>query len=211
MSWELRGRDGSKESWWRLDEKMNALDYLETAVHYMRDVDRTPWAWKWVCIALHGALYGFGVCALQGTDFESVLKRDENGIVMKDKKTGNVNLLGFDEVMKKCQGERSIKQGAISRPLVLNDAQKQAIEFMKNKLRNSFEHFIPCSWIIEIHRLPEMAKSYFEIIEFLAGEQGNLRWREEEIARIKALCNSGKQLALSTKAHWELSESASQA
>ena len=31
-------------------------------------------AWKWVCIALHGALYGFGICAIKGTDDSSVLE-----------------------------------------------------------------------------------------------------------------------------------------
>jgi hypothetical protein len=77
MSWEFIRRDGSKEAWWRLDEKNNALDYLEMAVRSLMDVERTPWAWKWVCIALHGALYGFGVCALQGTNFELVLKRNK--------------------------------------------------------------------------------------------------------------------------------------
>ncbi len=175
------------------------------AVSCILDVERTPWAWKWVCIALHGAFYGFGVCALQGTNFESVLKRDKKGNAIRDKK-GNEKLLDFDEVIERCKDKKFIMQGVITKPLVLNDNQKHAIEFMKNELRNPLEHFIPRLWSIEIHGLPEMAASYFEIIEFLAGESENLRWKDEEIARIKALCNSGKELALSTKAHWELLE-----
>lgn len=203
MSWEFIRREGTKEAWWRLDEKNNALDYLEMGVRSLMEVERTPWAWKWVCIALHGALYGFGVCALQGTNYELVLERDKNGNVKRDN-NGNAKLLRFDEVINRCKDKQCILQGVISKPLILDENQEKAIEFMKNKLRNPLEHFIPCSWSLEIHGLPEMAVSYFEIIEFLAGEPGNLRWKGDEIARIKALCNSGKELALSTKIHWEI-------
>lgn len=77
---------------------------------------------------------------------------------------------------------------------------------MKNQLRNVLEHYIPCSWSLEIHGLPEMADSYFDMIEFLAVESGNVRWQGNEMVRIKALCDSGKNLALSTKIHWEISE-----
>lgn len=254
MSWEFVRREGSKESWWQLDEKNNALDYLETAVHCMLDVERSPWAWKWVCIALHGALYSFGICALQGTNFEQVLQNDtvfwwdkipgnddkgliyylrnnlnihlaqearieksednkaitisdgKNSILMKcdDKKhevliefngkrlrklpirlhpigirvckKKNPTLISFDEVMNRCQDKRFVVgNGVLSTPLILTETQKNAIDFMKNELRNSLEHFIPRRWSIEIHGLPEMAASYFEIIELLAGEPGNLR------------------------------------
>jgi len=193
MHWEFERR--GKEVWWRLDEKNNALDYLEMAIQSLLEVERTPWAWKWVCISLHGALYGFGVCALQGTNFESVIE--------------NNKLLSFNEVIRRCQDRKFIMgQGVLSKPLALNDDQRKAIKFMKDELRNPLEHFIPRLWSIEIHGLAEMTASYFEIIEFLAGESGNLRWKDDEIARIKALCNSGKQLALSTKLHLESSSDA---
>lgn len=286
MSGEFIRRENAKETWWRLDEKHNALDYLEMGVRSLMEVERTPWAWKWVCIALHGALYGFGVCALQGTNYELVLQsnklfswdkipgddnqklieflikefgvcwtknaeieKNETGTVVKvftkenilslelnDKETevllkidnvrkrslrakirystneleickkGNDKLLSFDEVIERCQDRKYIAQGVILKPLILNKDQKRAIKFMKNELRNPLEHFIPRLWSIEIHGISKMVASYFEIIEFLAGEQNNLRWKEEEIVRIKALCNSGKELALSTKIHWDISE-----
>ena len=309
MDWEFVRRE--KETWWHIDEKNNALDYLEMSVRSLMEVERTPWAWKWVCIALHGALYGFGVCALQGTNYESVIENrmvfswnkipeadnekllkflkinfgidrgipkiekseddqiikvstgknlilvklvdkeveqiipflennDDGTSVFKTRRTkaigkevlleidgvsktnkliakwryneliiyqnGTDRLLSFGEIIKRCQNKKFIMQGVISKPLVLNENQSKAIKFMKDELRNPLEHFIPRSWGLEIHGIPEMTASYFEIIEFLAGESGNLRWKDDEIARIKALCNSGKELALSTKLHWELSE-----
>jgi len=59
-------------AYWELDEEHNALDYLEMGVRSLMEVERTPWAWKWVCIALHGALYGFAVCAVKGTSYTRV-------------------------------------------------------------------------------------------------------------------------------------------
>ena len=32
------------------------------------------WQWKSVCIALHGTFYGFGIRAIEGTDYTSVLE-----------------------------------------------------------------------------------------------------------------------------------------
>lgn len=177
-----------KATWLHLDEKKNALDYLEMGVRSLVEAERQPIAWKWVCIALHGALYGFGVCAIQGTNFELVLERDKEGNVT-DK------LLSFRNVIKRCKTEEVVGRGVISKPLVLTKTQENAIERMQKEFRNPLEHFVPKGWSIEIQLFPEIAISYFEIIEFLAGDSGNLRWNDDEIARIKVLCNSGKELA----------------
>ncbi len=279
-----------KETWWRLDEKNNALDYLEMSVRSLMEVEQTPWAWKWVCIALHGAIYGFGICAIKGTDDSSVLedttaftwekipgeddeklkkflnkkynkklvnakieKNDSNNIikvstekdvillkyaykefkkykddryvvtvVINDKGKNPLitdykysdsrlrildrppQLISFDEVIRRCKNGESVNSGI--KPLVLNENQEQAYRFLKDDIRNRLVHFIPCSWSFEIHGLPEIVASCFEIIESLAGESGNLRWRDDEIARIKALCNSGKELALSAGIHWDILE-----
>jgi hypothetical protein len=289
MSCESIRRD--KEAWWRLNEKKNALDYLEMSVRSLTEVERTHWAWKWVCIALHGALYGFGICAIKGTDDSSVLedttaftwekipgeddekltkflkskynkkwgkakieKIDGDNIIKvsaekdvilleyvykefekyKDDRyvvTVEINgnktrhtlitdykycdnelrilskkpkLISFSEVIKKCKDEKFMNSGI--KPLVLDENQEKAYRFLKDEIRNKLEHFIPCSWSFEIHGIPEIVASCFEIVELLAGESGNLRWKDDEIARIKALCNSGKELALSTKIDWDILE-----
>jgi hypothetical protein len=149
---------------------------------------RHAWGSLWFCGLRH-----------TGTNYELVLKRDKKGRVMG-------KLLDFMEVIDACQNEAVTGRGVISKPLVLNQNQKKAIEFMRKDLRNMLEHYIPCSRSLEIHGLSEMVVSYFEIIEILAGEPGNMRWKDDEVARIKALCNSGKQLASSTKIHLEISE-----
>ncbi|MGM0888975.1 MAG: hypothetical protein ACQEW5_18835 [Bacillota bacterium] len=50
----------------RINEFDNAIDYLEKAsFHYNNRKDK--YWFKWLNISLHGALYGFGVCAVQGS------------------------------------------------------------------------------------------------------------------------------------------------
>ena len=58
-----RGND-----WLRLTEETNALDYLERAGSFIVDADQDNFAWKWVVLALHGALYGFAIAACKGTN-----------------------------------------------------------------------------------------------------------------------------------------------
>jgi hypothetical protein len=277
-------------SWWHLNEKSNALDYLEMSVRSLKEVERTHYAWKWVCIALHGAIYSFGVCAIKGTNDSSVLedtvaftweeipgdddeklkkflvkkydvelenakieKYDNDNIIKvstekniilleyvykefekyKDDRyavTVKINgkgkkplitdyrysdgklrildkpprLISFDKVIQRCKNGESINSGI--KRLVLDKNQEYAYKFLKDEIRNRFMHYVPCSWSIEIHGLPQIVASCFEIVESLAGESGNLRWKDDEIARIKALCNSGKELALSTKIHRDILE-----
>lgn len=45
----------------RLTEELNALDFFEKAVAFLRETDTSDVAWKWVVIGLHGAMYGFTV------------------------------------------------------------------------------------------------------------------------------------------------------
>jgi hypothetical protein len=63
------------EEYVRFSEESNALDYLEKTVEFIRRVDTNPTDWKWVTLSLHGALYGFMICALKGTDPDRVVLR----------------------------------------------------------------------------------------------------------------------------------------
>jgi hypothetical protein len=61
-----------KPKWLRFTEETNALDYLEKAYFFIRETEYNRTAWKWVILSLHGALYGFAICALKGTNPERV-------------------------------------------------------------------------------------------------------------------------------------------
>jgi hypothetical protein len=60
--------------WIRFTEETNALDYLERAGEFIKQTESNPSAWKWVILALHGALYGFAIAACKHTDYQSVVR-----------------------------------------------------------------------------------------------------------------------------------------
>ena len=67
---------------YRTNEVENAIDYLEQSAKFFEDVEN-PHRFKWLMISLHGALYGFGICAIKGTrSYHNVIKE----INMKSKK-----------------------------------------------------------------------------------------------------------------------------
>ena len=147
----------------RLSEERNAIDYLYRANRFIMQTEKDKNAWKWVVISLFGALYGFAICALKGTA--------SSNVIIKTKKS-NI-LISFDEAIKRCQDPRFMNMTVMSKCLILTNAQKESIRKLKNVLRNRFEHFIPMSWSIEIHGLPEISLNILEIIHFLSLESGN--------------------------------------
>jgi hypothetical protein len=54
------------DDYFDLNEIDNAIDNLEMITHFLNS--SFAFKWKWVCIALHQALYGFTIAALQGSD-----------------------------------------------------------------------------------------------------------------------------------------------
>lgn len=55
------------------DLRGNAIDYLEKTADFVRE--KSDYKWKWVCIALHGALYDFALLATEGTNSAQLLER----------------------------------------------------------------------------------------------------------------------------------------
>jgi hypothetical protein len=122
-------------------EETNALDYLERAEQFIREAATDDRAWKWVVIALHGALYGFAICACKGTDYHTVTYQT---------KRGDLKLISFQKALAACQDPQRITMTVLSKPLVLTPDQTGAIDRLQQALRNPFEHYIPTSWHIEI-------------------------------------------------------------
>ena len=62
-----------------LDEKTNELDYLKRAYDFIRQVETDVFAWNWVIISLHGALYGFAIRACAGSNPDYVAPVTKKG------------------------------------------------------------------------------------------------------------------------------------
>jgi len=182
--------------WLRLSEEKNALDYLEKAYWFIRQTDKNIIAWKWVSIALSSALYAFAVCAVKGTDPARVTSKDRKG---------NEKLIGFWEVLRRCQDPKWIRGLVGSRPLILNASQKDSIERLKNQLRNTFEHYIPTGLSIEIHGAPRIAIDVLDVIQFLAIDVHCFaHFNESQKRKIKSMIFQSKLILKRSKLYREL-------
>lgn len=157
------------------DEETNALDYLDRSVRFLREVEAGDvGAWKWVAIALHGAVYGFAVAAARGTDWHRVTY---------EKKDGTRRLLNLDRVLGLCENPQHMKMLVHSKPLVMTDAERKAVHDLSKDVRNEFEHFIPKGWVIHVHGLPLRVFLVLKVAKFLALETNTYvrtddAWRE---------------------------------
>ena len=133
-----------------LTEELNALDYFEKAVQFMREADQSAIAWKWVVIGLHGALYGFAVSACRGTDSSSVVHKG--------------HLISFEEAIRRCE------EGRNGKPLSLSPEERESVRWLKKILRNRFEHYRPCNWTILLGGFPALSMNCVRLIERLANE-----------------------------------------
>jgi hypothetical protein len=65
----------------------NAIDYLESAAHFLERSD--SFKWKWVAIATHHALYAFSIVSLARNNTDLVIShpRDDQGTAFKQDRT----------------------------------------------------------------------------------------------------------------------------
>ena len=141
-------RHNIRPKWFRLTAETNALDFLERAGEFIRQTESDIKAWKWVILALHGALYGFAISACRSTDYKNIIRRTKKGVE---------RLISLDEALRICQDGKWMGTLYGGKPLELTDGQKYSIKKLKKTLRNNFEHYIPKGWSIEIHGLPGIA------------------------------------------------------
>ena len=136
-----------------LDEKDNAINSLEMAVHFLRSIDSDIYLWKWVVIALHNAMYGFMICALTKSNYNNVCEPGK-------KKRGSLGkLISFNEALRRVQSKDHILGYVNTTPLALTKEQAEDVKTLSEMLRNNFEHFMPMGWSIEISGMPDLLKS----------------------------------------------------
>ena len=127
-----------KTKWYRTDEKENTIDYLEAAAVFLATEQEHKW--KWLTIALHGALYGSALLAIQGTDPDRVRKERR--------------VISLWQALERCQGDEYMLQNVGSRRLAVSDSERSSINKLSSGLRNRFEHFTPTHWSIEVSGAP---------------------------------------------------------
>lgn len=151
--------------WLRLDEVENAIDNLDTC-QFLLNRSQQPIRWKWTIITLHQALYGFAICAVQGTDCMSVLKNPNDP---------NSQLIGVWEAIERAKDRQYLWPGAS--PLITTTEEDVAIQRIINEFRNGFEHFRPAGWSIEVAGIAALVGHVTRVVRFLALESGSVRYR----------------------------------
>jgi hypothetical protein len=178
-----------------LTEETNALDYLERARQFITETDTNPRAWKWVVLALHGALYGFAIAACKGTDYQTIVRKT---------KRGAEHLISLDEALTLCANPTWMGTLHGGLALTLTDSQKDSIRRLKKTLRNNFEHYVPGVWSIEIHGLPQISMDILDVISFLA--VGTFRYQhlnQSQRRRVKSIVYQSKKHLSSSRLHRE--------
>jgi hypothetical protein len=89
-----------------------------------------------IMIALHGALYGFAVCAVRSTDPDRVMKGE--------------NLISPREALIRCQSNAHMLQYVHSVRLQLSNEEEEAVAKLLNWIRDNLLHFKPHSWSIGV-------------------------------------------------------------
>src|SRR5690606_28213392 len=112
-------------------------------------------------LALHGALYGFAIAACKHTSYQSVVRVN---------KKGEEYLISLDKALSMCADPEWMSTLYGGRALELTPGQKDSIRRLKKTFRNNFEHYVPKSWMIEIHGFPRITMDVLDVIRFLAVE-----------------------------------------
>lgn len=185
-----------KDRYLRLTEETNALDYLERAGEFIARAPADERAWKWVVLSLHGALYGFAIAACKSGDYQSVVKVT---------KKGHEQLITLDEALRMCKDASWMGTLHGGLPLNLSASQEDSIRRLKEKLRNSFEHYIPRVWSIELNGLPRISMDVLDVIRFLAIETFRYQHlNQAQRKKIKSIIFQSKQLLKKSFLHLEL-------
>ncbi|MGG1400571.1 hypothetical protein ABE288_22515 [Bacillus salipaludis] len=187
----------------RTNELENAIDYLEKALYHFNNREDKYW-FKWSMISLHGALYGFGVCAVKGTNTERVLEmklgkakveqrkkefaeyfKEQYGQELDERildssvRYNLKSLLSIKDILEYCQEEKYMMQRLDSKILKITEQQRMAINSMV-LYRNDFAHFKPRGLSVITEGADWIVKEVMDVIKFLALESNNVNYFGEE-------------------------------
>jgi hypothetical protein len=174
----------------------NAIDYLRQACFFAKQALHRPARWKWVVIALHGAVYGFAVCASYGTNYESVIqaapkrrKKLMAGQFHGRSPLAGARLVSFDD---------ALRQSGV----VLKESEADSIRRLAKVFRNHFEHFVPVSWMILVDGMPRITADGLEVVRRLSTiGQTSRRLGASSMRSIDLLVSRTKNRLLDSRLH----------
>ncbi len=165
-------------------EESNALDYLEKTIGFIKNTECNQLDWKWVMLAIDGALYSFMICALKGTNRNNETKSGKR----------KRKLIDFFEALRRCQDSSLMNISGFTNALQLTDRQREALGDI-HEFRNHFVHYEPTCWSIPLAAMPEVVGHGLDVLRFISLEMGcrYVHYEVEDYQRIADLLNEGKR------------------
>jgi hypothetical protein len=160
------------EVWLRTDEIGELIDAIEFSAEVGTKVQTSISHWKWLILALHNALQGACTCALRG--------HDTSGLLVLTKETARA-VWTWLETTRQNPGapkpeeklapmldlyKRTRRQLPEPHRLLANSERDRDVRKL-NDLRNTFTHFIPQGFSLEVSGMPRIALHCCNVIEHL--------------------------------------------
>lgn len=153
----------------KTDVEIEALKTLELLDMHLKYVEGDPYQWKWIILALHSLIQNVMVLYLtRGNDFhvfrvsKSKKQREIFWEIENNNNLENINKLRLPEF--------GVLYDAIQSPANVNhafNATSKHNDAMKklNDFRNSFIHFAPTGWSLQVNQFPDLCCTLLSIVE----------------------------------------------
>lgn len=153
------------------DEMNEAIDCLHRVSLLLNEVSERPHTWKWVAIALQGAVQGFMVLSLKGTWSANVMHFEDKQRMYAEAADGRAALPEPGDRLEDFwdlyagikQEDRMSVNGFMAKPFKPHGSQTESLKTI-NELRNLFVHYQPMSWSRYVGTWP---KATFEVLDII--------------------------------------------
>ena len=178
----------------RFDERQDAVFSLRFFRELLPKVRDNPQYWKWVMVALHSALQGFMVLALQGSDKLPIISDYKKArhiwaqyflwlLGLRVEEVNNLpapHLKKFSELYECIKCEKLMCLSASSRAFVPDGRHDESVKNL-DEIRNQFIHFFPKFSSEDALEFITVASGCLEVISFIAFKSSNIIWHPPDL------------------------------
>ncbi len=195
------------DKWLITDSFLEAVSALEAVADELRHVDQDPYRWKWVILALHSALQGMMVLALQGSHGLHVLREEDATRWLEAHERGgpypdDLKLDDFLSLYDKIKSDKMLMY-VHSKKFQPHGTRGGSVKLL-NRLRNELIHFTPRVWALDLLGLPAMCMDCLDVADFLAWQSNNVAWADAELeSRARASFDSARCALAGLKAKYK--------
>jgi hypothetical protein len=167
------------------DHWVDAVASLEAAQEFSSRITLDNRNWKWLLIALHSAVQGFMVLALEQGNAIRVMRDDIADKWLQAYKSDTPSpqdkMDFFFNLYEKVKSDQVCYYFG-SKKFVPGPTHDYNVKKL-NEIRNHFIHFFQTTWSIELAGLPRICVDCLDVAYFLGWESGTIIWHDGELSR----------------------------